>query len=322
MRALQISAALLWGACSPIKGEDPDGPRDAGAAEDSGGDSEAPPRSLHSGRNSIEVGGLSREFILHLPDGLPVGAPLVVVLHGYSDSAQAISGYSGMDAVADREGFAVVYPQGMIDELGYSYWEVGYAFHDGSVDDVGFLLALRELLLADQGLDPDAVFVTGMSNGGDMSYRMACEGGGAIRAVAPVAGCLMSWLAESCAPSPEVPLLEIHGTLDRTTPWEGDPDGSDGYGPYLGTAESVGHFVLAYGLDVEETEALPDLDPADGSTVIAHRWSRAGSSTAVWLYEIDGGRHDWPDASGNQDIAAEEEIWSFFRRSLADAAAP
>ena len=314
MHARTLPVLLLLGACGPSGGED----RDTAPVEDGGDETGAPPaeppRTLASGRHTLDVDGVPREFILHLPDGLPSDAPLVIVLHGYSDSADAISGYSGMDTVADREGFAVAYPQGLTDTFGYAYWEVGYAFHDGSVDDVGFLLALRSLLLADQGLNPDAVFATGMSNGGDMSYRLACEAAGSFRAVAPVAGCLMGWLVEGCAPSPEVPLLEIHGTLDRTTPWEGDLDGSDGYGPYLGTEESVSHFVTAYGLDTEATEALPDLDPTDGSAVTAHRWSRADSATSVWLYEIEGGRHDWPGASGNQDIAAEEEIWSFFER--------
>ena len=147
-----------------------------------------------------------------------------------------------------------------------------------------------------------------------MMYRLACEAAGDYRAVAPVAGCLMGWLAEDCSPSPEVPLLEIHGTRDRTTPWDGDMDGSDGYGPYYGTEESVARFVDAYGLDSEDTEHLPDLDPDDGSTVIAHRWSSATTDTQVWLYEIDGGGHDWPPSSGNQDIVASAEIWSFFDR--------
>ncbi len=307
---------LLLSACTdPERAEDkPANPTETGA--DTGTGAPEPPRTIGSGRHTLEHDGQEREFILYTPEDLPAGAPLVFVMHGYSDSAGAIRSYSGMNAVADREGFAVVYPQGLIDDRGYSYWEVGYAFHDGSADDVGFLLALRELIVEDHGLDPEAVFATGMSNGGDMSYRLACEAAGPFRAVAPVAGCLMGWLEDRCAPSPEVPLFEIHGTLDRTTPWEGDPEGTGSYGSYLGTEASVAHFTAAYGLDAEQVEPLPDTDATDGSTVTAHRWSRAGTSTQVWLYVIDGGRHDWPDASGNQDIAAEDEIWSFFSRYL------
>jgi len=318
MRCLfNFSFSILLVACSP--GKVPRNEMDSGSkfvdtAETGDSGEGEPPRSLGSGSHALEHDGLTRDFILHVPADLPVGAPLVFVLHGYSDSAPSIQRYSGMDEVADREGFAVVYPQGTVDSFGYAYWEVGYAFHDATIDDVGYLDALRTLLLDDQGLDAGAVFATGMSNGGDMMYRLACEAAGDYRAVAPVAGCLMGWLAEDCSPSPEVPLLEIHGTRDRTTPWDGDMDGSDGYGPYYGTEESVARFVDAYGLDSEDTEHLPDLDPDDGSTVIAHRWSSATTDTQVWLYEIDGGGHAWPPSSGNQDIVASEEIWSFFDR--------
>jgi polyhydroxybutyrate depolymerase len=309
MRLMHTAFALVLGACSaggPVVDSDPPG--------DSGGDEIAPPRAYATGWNVIDYDGRTRDFLLHVPASLAPNAPLVFVLHGYSDSAEAIERYSQMSALADQEGFVVVYPQGTIDASGYTYWEVGYAFHDGSVDDVGFLLSLRALLIADQGLDPTRVYATGMSNGGDMMYRLACEVPESFAAVAPVAGCLMGWLADSCAPNPELPLFEIHGTADRTTPWEGDMDGSDGYGPYYGTEASVGHFVGAYGLDVEEQEALPDLDPDDGSTVTATRWSSGQTPTEVWLYTIDGGGHVWPGRSGNQDFRASDAIWSFFQK--------
>ena len=284
------------------------------SAEDTG--DQEPPRALSEGLNFLEFDGLKRSFLLHVPEDLPPGAPLVFVLHGYSDSAEAIRRYAELDAAADRDGFAVVYPQGTLDRWGYAYWEVGYEFHDGSVDDVGFLLALRDLVVADQGLDPSSVFATGMSNGGDMMYRLACEASEDFTAVAPVAGCLMGWLADSCAPSAEVSLFEIHGTDDRTTPWSGDLDGSDGYGPYYGTEDSVGAFVDLFGLEVYDEEPLHDTAPDDGSTVIAHRWSSMSGPTEVWLYEVVGGRHDWPGASGNQDIQPADEILAFFRRHI------
>jgi len=287
---------------------------DDGPSAETAPAADAHPNALGTGRHTLTHDGIEREFVLHVPDNLADGAPLVFVLHGYSDSADAIQGYTEMDAVADREGFVVVYPQGLVDAAGYTYWEVGYAFHDGAVDDVGFLLALRSLLVADRGLDTNAVFATGMSNGGDMMYRLACEAPGEFAAVAPVAGCLMGWLADTCDPTPPIPLFEIHGTADRVTPWEGDLDGSDGYGPYYGTEASVGHFVAAYGLDQLTETALPDLDPEDGSTVTAFRWSSATANAPVWLYSIEGGRHDWPGQTGNQDIEASDEIAVFFEQ--------
>ena len=134
-----------------------------------------PPMTLDSGSHIIEHDGLDRKFNLVLPSTLEPGAPLVVVMHGYGGSADYIQGYSGMSDVAEREGFAVVYPQGTRDQWNYNYWEVGYEFHPQSVDDLGFIRAVVDLVVADQGLNPDQVYATGMSNGGDMSYRLACE---------------------------------------------------------------------------------------------------------------------------------------------------
>jgi polyhydroxybutyrate depolymerase len=283
---------------------------------DSADPSDAPPRTLGTGLHRITHDGRARAFFLYVPADLPLGAPLLFALHGYSDSAVNLRAYAGLDAVADREKFVVVYPQGTTDTYGYSFWEVGYAFHDGSVDDVGFLLALRELLVADHGLDAASVVATGMSNGGDMMYRLACEEPGAFAALAPVAGCLMGWLAVDCTPDPHVPLLEIHGTDDAITPWEGDPDGSDGYGPYLGTESSIGHFVAAYGLDTVDESLLPDVNPDGRTTVLAHAWSSDLSPAQVWLYEVQGGRHDWPTLAAGDDIESAEEIWAFARPFL------
>ncbi len=311
MTMTYMAVVLFLSACSARDSVVDSGAYTPGA---SGDEQFAPPRAYSTGWNVIDYDGRPREFLLHVPEDLAPNAPLVFVLHGYTDSADAIQRYSQMSALADQERFVVVYPQGTIDAAGYAYWEVGYAFHDGSVDDVGFLLSLRALLIADQGLDPTRVYATGMSNGADMMYRLACEVPEAFAAVAPVAGCLMGWLTDSCVPNPEIPLFEIHGTADRTTPWEGDLEGSGGWGPYYGTEASVGHFVDAYGLEVEEQEALPDLHPDDGSTVAATRWSSSQTPTEVWLYTIAGGGHVWPGQSGNQDIRVSDSIWSFFQK--------
>ena len=305
---------LVFLACSSSKPADtalePLSPDTDGPVDTGDGPTE-PPRTLSSGAYTLEHGGLQRRFRLYRPASLADDAPLVVVLHGYGDSATAIEGYAGLNAVADREGFAVVYPQGTTDEWGQPYWEVGYAFTSGEVDDVGFVRAITDWVSADLGLV--GAFATGMSNGGDMSYRLACEADDLFVAVAPVAGCLMDVLRATCAPSHEPSVLEIHGTEDSITRWEGDMDNSDGWGPYLGTEETVGHFVSLYGLEPAAPESLPDVAD-DGRSVIAHRWSGAASGAEVWLYEVVGGGHEWPGSAAPRDIVAAEEIWSFFQR--------
>ena len=273
---------------------------DTGGADtdDTSGEGTEPPRTLSSGEHTLEHEGLSRLFRLYLPADLPAGAPLVVTLHGYGGSAGGIQGYSGLDAQADEHGFAVVYPQAMVDTWGWRCWDVGYcSYAEGELDDVGFVREVIELVRADQGLD--SVLVTGMSNGGDMTYRMACHASDIVDVTAPVAGCLMGWLADDCAPATPPPMLHIHGNADNITLWDGDPTYKAG--GYYSTLDSIG-FVA--GLH-ETTDYTTETD----GDIIVHSWATAAESVPVQLYEIDGGRHDWP--SGDE-LDAASLMWSFF----------
>jgi polyhydroxybutyrate depolymerase len=157
--------------------------------------------------------GVIREYLLYLPDSLEPNAPLIFVLHGLGGSANSIYNYSKMNNVADNNGFAVCYPDGTIDQWGSRFWNVGYDMHNNeTVDDVSFLSSLADYLQNQYELSADNTFSTGMSNGGDMSYLLACQAPDIFSAIAPVAGCMMTWIYESCDPSSPVPVLEIHGT--------------------------------------------------------------------------------------------------------------
>ena len=132
--------------------------------------------------------GQIREYYLYRPNSIQDNAPLVFVLHGYSGSAGGIMGYSGMNELAAEHGFAVCYPQGLSDEDGFNFWNVGYAFHENqTVDDVEFLSSLANYLQGEYGLSAENTFSTGMSNGGDMSYMLGCQASDIFKAIAPVA---------------------------------------------------------------------------------------------------------------------------------------
>jgi len=315
-------AAAIWTGCATGKSEggEDSGGRDTSAFDGDTGDTgvtdEGPPRLLESGTHTLEHDGIERSFRLQVPFDVAPGAPLIVVMHGYSSSAASIQHYSGWDALAEEHGLVVAYPQGSEDGWGNAYFEVGYDFHDGQVDDVGFILALIDRVVEDQGLDADAVFATGMSNGGDMSYKLACEADHRVRAIAPIAGTMMASLAESCSPAAPVPVLEVHGTNDEITLWDGDPDNAHGWGAYLSTDDVMDHWVRHNALTAYAVEQLDDIDPRDGSTVRLHTWSNDARDTAVWLYEVEGGGHDWPGAWGNMDIHAAEVAWAFFATRL------
>ena len=256
--------------------------------------------------------GQIRDYYLYRPNSIEENAPLVFVLHGYSGSAGGIMSYSGMNEVAAEYGFAVCYPQGLEDDSGYNFWNVGYEFHqEEMVDDVAFLSSLANYLQNEYGFNPQNTFSTGMSNGGDMSYMLACQANDIFSAIAPVAGCMMEEIYNTCDSSP-VPVFEIHGRDDNVTLWDGDMGNNDGWGAYYSIQEGIDFWVHNNDCINSESTLLPNTNNSDGSYIINHRYFDCDEDAEVWLYEIVGGGHDWPGSSGNMDIQSSEEIWAFF----------
>ena len=262
--------------------------------------------------------GLSREYYLYLPDSMEVDSPLLFVFHGYSGSASGIMNYSGLNQIADDNGFVVCYPQGLIDEWDYAFWNVGYDWHvDETVDDVGFSTSLAQYLQTEYNLSAQNTFSTGMSNGGDMSYLLACQASDVFRAIAPVAGCMMTWLYNSCAPVNPVPVFEIHGTDDDVTWWDGaDEINNDGYGPWESVDTTFNFWTQLNSCTEFIIDTLPDIDMSDGSYVVSHKNTNGLNNNEVWLYEVVNGGHDWPGVWGNMDISTSEEIWNFFENFI------
>ena len=260
--------------------------------------------------------GEIRDYYLYLPSSIQDNAPLVFVLHGYSGSAFGIMGYSFMNQIASEYGFAVCYPQGLSDQSGYNFWNVGYSFHQNqTVDDVAFLSSLANYLQNEYSLSTENTFSTGMSNGGDMSYMLACQANDIFRAIAPVAGTMMEDIYNTCDNTP-VPVLEIHGTNDNVTLWNGDMQNNDGWGAYYGTEEGIDFWVQTNGCINSENVLLPNISTNDGSYIINHRYYNCIDNAEVWLYEVVNGGHDWPGSFGNMDIVSSEEIWNFFSQFI------
>jgi polyhydroxybutyrate depolymerase len=257
----------------------------------------------------------NREYIYYHASTAPLNCPLVLVCHGYSGTAQGIMDYSQFNALAEEFGFAVCYPQGTLDGSNTTFFNVGYDFQNNqTVDDVAFVEELIDSLQAMYSLSEQDVFCTGMSNGGDFSYMLACQASETFKAVAPVAGMIMQEIMDNCNPDNEVSILEIHGTQDNVTYWQGDPNNNDGWGAYPSIPNTIDFFTNMFGLNTLVSSAFPNIDPADGSTVSADKYTEDGSCTEVWLYTVNGGGHDWPGAWGNMDISASREAWLFFEQ--------
>ena len=253
--------------------------------------------------------GLNREYIYYAPANLSFDAPLVFVAHGFTGSAQGIMSYCGMNTIADQNGFAVCYPQGTTDSWGDNFWNVGYNFHAGvNVDDVDFIVSLASYLQSTYQLNAINTFFTGMSNGGELSYLLACEGPNVFRAFAPVAGTIFpNGLTNNiCSPIVPVSIFETHGRNDNVTLIEGDL--FDQYcGPYLSIDTIINFWVAQSFLTNLVVDTFPNLNNNNKIT-ISYKYSDPSTNNEVWLYTHKSG-HNWGD---DGDIVIEQEIWDFF----------
>lgn len=256
---------------------------------------------------TLRSGGVERTYKLHLPEGLPAGAPLVIVLHGYGGNNDPAR--FGMNETADRHGFAVCYPQGTKDGRGKTCWNVGYPSQaDMTVDDARFLTELVRHLRKGHGLSRRNVFCTGMSNGGDMCYLLASRCPEVFAALGPVAGFLSVEILRSDSNPHPIPLFEIHGREDTTTRWNGDLTNADGWGAYVSIPTAVNYWAAKDKCLASRIDTLPRR-PGD-LQVIAHRHTGGTDGAEVWLYESVGGKHSWK----NTGVDTGEELWRFFSK--------
>jgi polyhydroxybutyrate depolymerase len=276
--------------------------------------------------------GIEREYILHVPENLNNDSSIVFVIHGYTGSAEGIAAYSGMNSIAEREGFIAVYPPGTADSYGHAFFNVSYGFNDEStINDVSFIRELVKSISHEFNLKRKKAFATGMSNGGEMSYLLACTSSDLFKAVAPVAGVLMKGLKDSCELNSPVPVFEIHGTADKISLFEGDLNNEEGWGAYYDVPSTIDFFAERYQLVNKTVKQITSKESgADYDIFFERHWTN-DLEEEVWMYRIEGGRHVWPGTkfkwwndplarlyfgSGNEDINASEEVWAFFKKYL------
>ena len=271
---------------------------------------------------TLKSGGELRNYWLVRPEGLEKTkpAPLLMVLHGSAGSGEDMMTVTqrGFERLADKEKFVVVYP----DALERRWNDQG-----GTVDDVGFLLAIVDKLVADGLVDKTRVFVTGISNGGMMAQRLACEQAERIAGIATVAGGLSEPLQATCKPTRPLPVLVIHGTEDPIVPWAGGAvAGFEDFGKVLSARETATFWAAnnrcgAGGVIMPE----PDRDPRDGTRVKMEAFASCPAGAAVRLAAVEGGGHTWPGGyqylperfigRTSQDVDANSLIWNFFKET-------
>ena len=259
--------------------------------------------------------GLEREYYLYRPEGLKAGAPLVIVLHGYGGSA--LKGKKAMMDIADKNGFAVCYPQGIKGPKGKPGWNVRYPSQKGmKTDDVKFLIALSKELQKKFDLSPKNTFLTGMSNGGDIIYLIAMRAPKAFKAMASIAGLQFSWMETEYSYRHPLPFMEVHGTQDRVSEWLGDPENKGGWGAYIPVPAAISRIIAVDGCTEEYVTELPRREGRNQVTLYQFKAGKpavkGGRPTEVWLYKVEGGDHSWSD----KDMDTCSEIWRFFSQWL------
>ena len=290
------------------------------AAAGAAASEDPPPPAWTSGRHALSVGGVERSFLLDLPEVVRPGAALVLVFHGYTDSAEGIRRTAGFTPLVAEHGFVAVYPNGTGAGpfLTFNSGGVEWSLVTEQPDDVAFVSRLLDDLATVVNVDPKRVFATGMSNGAMMAYRAGAELADTIASIAPVAGPLA---LASIAPARPVPVLHFHGSLDQFTPLEG------GVGRrsvtrthHRGVVDGLREWARHNGLDpLPVTTPVPCAD--EGITIERVAWGGPGEAEVV-LYRIDGGGHTWPGmtpdsfylGTATRSFEANPLILDFFRR--------
>lgn len=283
--------------------------------------SEPPPRDQTA---SLLSGGFTRTYEVHLPpayDG-QTPLPLVLVLHGRLGDGRGMRRISHFDQAADRHGFLVVFPDGY-QKSWADGGSPGPAERTG-VDDVAFISALLDRLEKDFRIDLSRIYVTGLSNGGYMSGRLACDLAGRFAAAAPVAALVTEQVAAACRPSRPIPILYILGTDDPLVPYTGGATRPFARRTVLSATET-----LAMWRKLDACEPAPVADnlpraPGETTHTVRSIWTPCRASSEVVLLTVHGGGHAWPGGEQylpesvightTRDFDASELIWQFFSR--------
>jgi|TARA_R110002072_G_scaffold29740_1_gene93562 polyhydroxybutyrate depolymerase len=263
---------------------------------------------------SITHDGIQRDYIVYIPelyDGTTT-VPLVLNFHGYGSNAAQQMFYGDFRDIADTEGFLLVHPEGTTF-IGDQFWNVGFPGLSSTIDDVGFTEALIDELATLYAIDLDRVYATGMSNGGFMSFLLACQLSEKIAAVASVTGSMTQDTFDDCNAQHPTPVLQIHGTDDGVVLYNGN-------NLSIPIADVISYWVDYNNCETTPTTTtLPDVDVSDGSTVEHSVYEDGDNGITTEHMKVIGGGHTWPGsvintAGTNQDIDASMEIWLFFSR--------
>ncbi len=249
----------------------------------------------------IMSSGQTRQYRLHIPPNYQQDAPLplVINLHGYNSYAEQQERVSAMPEKADQSGFIAVHPEALGDP---QTWHFGPEAE--ATADVTFIRDLIIHLQDQLCIDPARIYVTGMSNGAQMTHRLGCDLSDLVAAIAPVAGGYLR--TQACNAVRPLPVVGFHGTEDNLLPYEGSP-------LFLPVRDWAAAWATRNGCNPTPTVTFQNGD------VTGETWSNCQDNAEVTLYTVEGGGHSWPGSEvmppdiTTQDIDATDAMWDFFQ---------
>jgi polyhydroxybutyrate depolymerase len=238
--------------------------------------------------------------------------PLLILLHGFGQNGFIQNAYFGLNQASEDNGFLLAFPDGTKNSMGQRFWNATDACCDlehSGVDDVAYINAVIDDMERQYNVDKKRVYLTGHSNGGFMSHRMACDSANRIAAIASLAGAV--WKDPSkCNPARPVPVLEIHGDMDTEVPYDGGPNPGDGVA-IPSAPETVATWAQKNGCtgDLADTGETKDLDfIVDGPETHVSKYTCTNGAAELWTMKGVGHlpnvrQPDWGNA-----------LWSFLSR--------
>ena len=256
-------------------------------------------------------GGIDRYYYIHLPHPEAEGSSSVLFnLHGYGSNAIEQMLYADFRdlAITEQNNFILIHPQGAPLNTALtsssSHWNSGGWTIGSTVDDVDFIDTIINLVSQKYDINSQRIYSTGMSNGGFMSYHLACNLSSKIAAIASVTGSMSHETYDNCDPSHPTPIMQIHGALDGVVPYDGN--------------STLGMKSIDNTIEFWRSYNLCEIDPiinfteyfGAGLGINQKSFVNCLNSIQLELYKIDTMGHVWPDKN-SYGISASEKIWEF-----------
>ena len=252
----------------------------------------------------IEHDNIIRQFYIYVGSTYTSNSSILFSLHGYTSRGLWNMNYTGFQSIADQEGFIVIYPQGtLLPSTGQTHWNVGGWTTGSTTDDVGFINEIIEFIDDEYSIDQSRIYSTGMSNGGYMSYKLACDLSSKIAAVVSVTGSMTPETFDSCSPTHATSIAQIHGLQDSVVNYYGSL--------WSKPIEEVIDFWMSFN-NCSETPETIEINGINGGG-IHNIYSNCDNQTSVELFLMTNMWHDWPNFD-NHDIQASTTVWDFLSK--------